>query len=109
MSRFLAILNGAADDESKGGLSDDQQSEFLAAWGAWAQAHESALVDPGAPLFRKKVVTRAGVEDFVDAKVAYAIVEAGSHDEAVRILSAHPHLTLGEGNSSEVLECPPLG
>ncbi|WP_269304244.1 hypothetical protein [Aeromicrobium sp. HA] len=109
MSRFLAILDGAADDESKNELSDDQQAEFLAAWGAWAQVHESALVDPGAPLFRKKVVTKAGVEDFTDAKVAYAIVEAGSHDEAARILAAHPHLTLSAGNTIEVLECPPLG
>ncbi|OUZ12512.1 hypothetical protein BHE97_02065 [Aeromicrobium sp. PE09-221] len=108
MSRFLAILNGAADDESMSEFSDDQQAGFMAAWAAWAQANESALVDPGAPLFRKKMVTQAGVEDFTDSKVAYAIVEAGSHDEAARIFSAHPHLTLDEGNAIEVLECPPL-
>jgi hypothetical protein len=106
MGRFLAIYNGAADDEAKSDLSEEQQAEFMAAWGAWAQKHESALADPGAPLFRKKVVTSQGVEDVTDSKVAYSIVEAGSHDEAVRIVSEHPHLSLIEGNSIEVLECP---
>lgn len=106
MARYLAICNGAADDASKDDLSEDQQAEFMAAWGAWAKENESALVDPGSPLFRKKVVTSQGVEDFTDAKVAYSVLEADSHDEAVRIVSAHPHLSLMEGNSIEVLECP---
>ena len=106
MSKFLAIYNGAADDASKNELSEAQQREFMQAWGAWAQANQNALIDPGAPLYMKKVVTSQGVEDFTDAKVAYAIVEAGSHDEAVRILSEHPHLSLMRGNSIEVLECP---
>jgi len=70
------------------------------------EGHEDALIDPGSPLFMKKVVTSQGVEDFTDAKVGYAIVQADSHDEAVRIFSAHPHLWLIEGNSIEVLECP---
>lgn len=106
MGRYLAIYNGAADDASTEQLSDDQQGEFLRAWAAWAQAHQDALVDPGAPLYRKKVLTANGVEGFVDAKVGYAIVAADSHDEAVRIFSEHPHLSLREGNSIEVLQCP---
>ena len=105
MSRFLAIYNGAADDAAKSGLGEEQQAEFLRAWAVWAQASGDALVDPGAPLYMKKVLTRDGVEDFTDAKVAYAIVEAASHDEAVRLFSDHPHLSLCEGNSIEVLQC----
>ena len=108
MGRFLAIYNGAADDESKRGLGEEQQAEFLRAWAAWAQASGDALVDPGAPLYMKKVLTRDGVEDFTDAKVGYAIVEAVSHDEAVRIFSEHPHLSLNAGNSIEVLQCPSM-
>jgi len=73
--------------------------------GGVGAANQNALIDPGAPLYTKKVVTSQGVEEFTDAKVAYAIVEAGSHDEAVRILSEHPHLSLMRGNSIEVLEC----
>ncbi|MGC4868929.1 hypothetical protein ACLQ3B_26215 [Micromonospora sp. DT53] len=54
----------------------------------------------------KKLLTAGGVEDVTDALIAYAIVEAGSHDEAVRIFSGRPHLRLFAGNSTAVLECP---
>jgi hypothetical protein len=78
----------------------------MGAWASWAQVHEQALVDPGAPLFMKKVVTANEVEDFTDSKVGFAIVEASTHDEAASIFSEHPHLGLVVGNSIEVLECP---
>ncbi|KAB1114740.1 hypothetical protein [Micromonospora aurantiaca (nom. illeg.)] len=107
MGRFLALFNGAADEAGKADLTEQQQTDFMNAWAAWAQANESALVDPGAPLYGKKLVTARGVEDFTDNLVAYAIVEAYSHDEAVRIFSGHPHLGLFAGNSIAVLECPP--
>jgi len=108
MTRFLAIYNGAADELDKRELSEEQQSEFMSAWAAWAQAHQRSLVDPGAPLYMKKLVTAHGVEDFTDSKTGYAIVGAGSQDEAVRIFAEHPHLRLISGNSIEVLECPPV-
>ncbi len=107
MGRFLALFNGAADEAGKAALSEQQQTEFLHAWASWAQANERALVDPGAPLFAKKLVTAQGVEDFTDGMTGYTIVEADSHDEAVRIFSGHPHLGLFTGNSIAVLECPP--
>jgi hypothetical protein len=105
MGRYLAIYHGAADDTARG-LSAEQERAFMHAWGAWAQAHQDALVDAGSPLYRKKTVTAHGVEDFTDSKTAYAIVEAASHDDAVRIFAEHPHLALMQGNSIEVLECP---
>jgi hypothetical protein len=95
-----------ASAAEKSELSEQQQSQFMDAWGAWARTHQSALLDPGAPLYLKKRVTARGVEDFTDAKVAYCIVEAASFDEAVRVLAEHPHVTLMEGNSVDVLECP---
>jgi hypothetical protein len=108
MGRFLAIFNGAADEVSKAELTEQQQSEFMNAWASWAQDNERALVDPGAPLNAKKLVTAQGVENFTDAMTGYTIVEADSHDEAVQIFSEHPHLKLFAGNSIAVLECPPL-
>ncbi|HUR76039.1 MAG TPA: hypothetical protein VMZ00_17275 [Sporichthya sp.] len=50
----------------------------------------------------------ARCEDFTDAKVGYAIVDAESHDAAVEMFSDHPHLGLIAGNSIEVLECPAI-
>jgi hypothetical protein len=43
---------------------------------------------------------------FEDSKTAYAIVNAASHDQAVQLFAAHPHLGLLQGNSIEILECP---
>lgn len=108
MGKFLAILNGAADENDRAELTEEQQAEFMTAWAAWANTHAGSLIDPGAPLFRKKRVSARGVEDFVDAKVAYAVAEAETHDAAVRIFSDHPHLRLVAGNSIEVIECPAI-
>ncbi|MEU7755256.1 hypothetical protein, partial [Micromonospora sp. NPDC049171] len=103
---LFALFNGAAGEADRVDLSDQRQAEFRHAWAAWAQANEKAIVDPGAPLNAKKLVTARGVEDFTDALTAYTIVEAASHDEAVQIFSGHPHLGLLAGNSIAVLECP---
>lgn len=108
MVNFLAIFNGAADEASKGELTEQQRSEFMNAWASWALANEHAVVDPGAPLNAKKMVTAQEVEDFIDSKTGYTVVRADSHDDAVQIFSEHPHLRLFPGNSIEVLECPPL-
>ncbi|MEU7946443.1 hypothetical protein AB0C50_17340 [Micromonospora taraxaci] len=107
MGRFLALFHGAADEAGKTDLTEQQQTEFINAWASWAQANEKAIVDPGAPLNAKKLVTAQGVEDVTDSLTGYTIVEAGSHDEAVQIFSGHPHLGLFVGNSIAVLECPP--
>ena len=106
MTRFLAIYHGAADQVAKAQLSEERQAEFMSAWATWAQTHQRALVDPGAPLHLKKLVTAHGVEDFIDSKTGYAIVEANSPDAAVQMFAEHPHLQLHRGNSIEVLECP---
>ena len=108
MGKFLAIFNGAADDADKAQFTEQQQTEFMTAWAAWAQANQRALVDPGAPLNRKKRLTGRAAEDFTDSKTGYAIVEAESHAAAVQIFSDHPHLGLVPENSIEVLECPPI-
>jgi hypothetical protein len=108
VGRFLAIFNGAADDAAKAEFTERQQVELMAAWAAWAQSNQRFLVDPGAPLYRKKLVTEGGVEDFTDAKTGYAIVEADSHEAATHIFSTHPHLGLSSGNSIELLECPTI-
>jgi hypothetical protein len=107
MGRFLALFHGAADEVGKAELTERQQADFIHAWAAWAQANEKALIDPGAPVNAKKLVTAHLVEDVTDTMTGYTIVEADSHDEAVQIFSGHPHLGLFAGNSIVVLECPP--
>ena len=106
MGTYLGIFNGAASEEQKQAISPEQQQAFMEAWSAWARTQEGALVDLGAPLFRKRVVTSDCDAEFADAGTAYAVVKADSHDAAVAIFAAHPHLTLDPGNSIEVIQCP---
>ena len=106
MGIFLGILNGGADLATAPELSEAQQAEFMAAWARWAGEAGEALVDSGRPLYRKQRVTSQGVEPFEDAKVAYMLLSAPSHEAAVDIVRGHPHLTLFQGNSIDVIECP---
>ena len=106
MVKYLAIFNGAATEEARESITPEDSSAFVERWGAWAGALGAALVDPGAPLYRKVRLTADTAEPFEDAKTAYAIVEATSHEQAVEMFSTHPHLDLAAGNSIEVIECP---
>jgi hypothetical protein len=108
VTRFLAIYNGTATDEQRQALSAEEQQAFMAAWAQWAQHHAGAIVDPGSPLFRKRLVTSTGWTELDDAKTGYTIIEAASHGDAVDVFSSHPHLRLAAGNSIEVLECPSI-
>ena len=108
MTIFLGILNGSAYSATSPELTEEQQAEFMAEWARWATEAGSALVDPGRPLFRKRRVTAQGVESIEDLRVAYMLVSATSHDAAVDIVRAHPHLSLAPGNSIDVIECPDL-
>jgi len=106
MAEFLAILNGAATDEARESITPADSSAFVERWNLWAGELGDALVDPGSPLYRKVRLTAGAAEQFEDSKVAYALVDADSHDQAVEMFATHPHLELIPGNSIEIIECP---
>jgi len=106
MGRYLAILHGAATEQARQELTAEDSDAFVARWAAWAGELGESLVDPGAPLYRKVLLSADGAAAFEDSKVAYAIVEAATHDHAVEMFASHPHLDLGAGNSIEIIECP---
>ena len=108
VTTYLGILNGSAESSTAPELTEEHQGEFMTAWARWAQEAGPALVDPGRPLFRKRRVTAHSVELLEDARVAYMIISAASHDAAVGVVRGHPHLTLAPGNSIDLLECPEL-
>ena len=106
MGRYLAIFIGAAADGARQNLTAEDSSAFVERWATWAGSAGDALVDPGAPLYRKVRLDADTAVAFEDAKIAYAIVEAASHDQAVQMFATHPHLDLAPGNSIEIIECP---
>lgn len=68
MGRYLAIHHGAAGDDETQEITPARQQAFLEAWGTWAGNCSAALVDPGAPLLRTRVVTRGGDVEVTDTK-----------------------------------------
>lgn len=106
MTKYLAIFNGAASNQERASVTPEESNAFIARWGTWAKEIGDALIDPGAPLYRKVRLTADATEPFEDSKVAYAIVDAASHDDAVDMFAPHPHLGLMPGNSIEIIECP---
>lgn len=106
MGKYLAIFHGAATKEQRQDLSTEDSQRFVERWAGWAGQLGRALIDPGAPLFRKVRLTADTAAAFEDSKTGYAIVQAESQEEAVRMFATHPHLDLTSGNSIEVIECP---
>lgn len=110
MKRFLAVCIGskAATDkfmQLDAATRDARQAEGMQAWGDWATKNAKSIVDNGSPLGKTKRVAPEGVEDIRNAMAAWLVVQAESHDAAVKLFENHPHFTLFPGDSVEVMEC----
>lgn len=76
-------------------------------WRTWMSDHAKVFVDKGAGVGKTKRVTAQGTSDTRNEIMLYAIVEAESHEAAVRIFGGHPHLQIPQ-SSIEVMEIHPL-
>lgn len=115
MKKFLAVYLGeptgkkvadfkALDEETR----KERESAGMAAWGQWVQKHAHAIVDPGSPLGKTKLVNRAGISDTKNLLAAYVVVQAESHEAAAKMFEGHPHFTIFPGESVEIMELLPL-
>ena len=115
MKRFMAIYIGSAtaaqkEDLFKGDPKQlaEMQARGMAAWGDWATRNATKIVDHGAPLGRTKRVSSSGISDTTNLLVAYAIVQADSHEEAARLFDGHPHFAVFPGEAVEIMEILPM-
>jgi hypothetical protein len=115
MKKFLAVYIGTAAARGKGGWESmseakrqEKQKAGTLAWGQWVETHKAAIVDTGAPLGKTKRISGQGIADIKNAMVAYAIVQADSHQAAARLFEKHPHFMIFPGDSVEVMECLPI-
>jgi hypothetical protein len=102
-SQKMAAWNALSDAERKA-----QQQEGIAAWKAWAQKHQAAIVAMGGPLGKTKKVSPSGIEDISNAMSAFTVVRAESQEEAAKIFVNHPHFTIFPGDSIEVMLILPI-
>ena len=80
----------------------------IAAWKAWVEKHQGALVAMGGPLGKTKKVTEKGIADVSNEMGAFTIVRAASHEAAAKMFEGHPHFSIFPGESVEVMPVLPI-
>lgn len=115
MKKFVAIYTGSADARRRSDWDDldaatrkQREESGIQAWMDWGTRHAAAIVDQGGPLGRTKRASRDGIADTRNGMTGYVIVQAESHDAAVRMFENHPHFTIFPGDSVEVMEILPI-
>jgi hypothetical protein len=85
-----------------------KEREGMAAWKAWVEKHQGAIVGMGGPLGKTKRVTERGAEDTSNQMAAFTIVRADSHEAAARLFEGHPHFAIFPGDSVEIMPVLPI-
>ena len=112
---YLAVfLGGKTSPQMKAWteLPEEQrrakEQEGIAAWKAWMEKHQAAIVGMGGPLGKTKRITQSGIEDTSNAMGAYVVVRADSHEAAARLFEKHPHFMIFPGEAVEVMPVLPI-
>jgi len=105
--RSDAALSGVSASEMFAKSTPEQMQAGMAVWRAWHEKCGKAIVDLGAPLDRPTTVAAAdGPGTAGKSSISgYSMLQAGSMEEAVRLIQGHPHFHTPGGASVEILEC----
>jgi hypothetical protein len=80
----------------------------MEAWMKWMDKNKKSIVDGGAPLGKTKRVDAKGASDIKNEVGGYSIVQARSHNDAVKMFGKeHPHLHMANA-WIEVVEILPI-
>lgn len=85
-----------------------KEREGMAAWTAWVEKHQGAIVAMGGPLGKTKKVTERGIGDVSNELAAFTVVRAESHEAAAKLFETHPHFTIFPGEAVEVMPVLPI-
>lgn len=85
-----------------------KEREGVAAWKAWLEKHEGAIVSLGGPLGKTKRVTQKGIEDASNQLGAFTVVRAESHEAAAKLFENHPHFMIFPGDAVEIMPVMPI-
>jgi len=85
-----------------------KEEKGKAAWKAWVDKHQGAIVAMGGPLGKTKRVSKQGLADVRNAMGAFTVVRAASHDAAAKMFEGHPHFTIFPGEAVEVMPILPI-
>ena len=85
-----------------------REQQGMAAWHAWVEKYQAALVEIGGPLGKTKRVDSSGVTDISNEMGAFAVVRAGSLEAAANLFENHPHFTIFPGERIEIMPVLPI-
>ena len=85
-----------------------KQQQGMAAWKAWVERHQDAIVGMGGALGKTKKVSANGVQEISNDLTAYTIVRADSHEAAAKLFEGHPHFAIFPGDRVEVMPVLPI-
>jgi len=85
-----------------------KEREGMAAWKAWVEKHQAAIVAMGGPLGRTKRATQRGIEDTSNHMAAFTVVRADSHAAAAALFENHPHFAIFPGDAVEIMPVLPI-
>jgi hypothetical protein len=102
-STKFAAWNALSEAERKA-----KEKEGMAAWKAWVEKHQAALVSMGGPLGKTKKVGSGGVADISNEMGAFTVVRASSHEAAAKMFENHPHFAIFPGEAVEIMPVLPI-
>ena len=112
---FLAVFLGSktgAKWAAWNALSESERKareiRGMAAWKAWVEKHQAAIVTLGGPLGKTKRVTQPGIEDISNQLAAFTVVRADSHEAAAKLFERHPHFAIFPGDGVEIMPVLPI-
>lgn len=85
-----------------------KEQQGMAAWKAWVERHQAALVAMGGPLGKTKKVDAGGMADIANEMGAFTVVRAASHEEAAKMFENHPHFAIFPGERVEIMPVLPI-
>jgi hypothetical protein len=85
-----------------------KERDGIAAWKAWVEKYQGAIVAMGGPLGKTKKITQRGIEDISNDMGAFTVVRAESNEAAAKLFENHPHFTIFPGEAVEVMPVLPI-
>jgi hypothetical protein len=113
---YLAVFLGGGTNSAKRVAWDAlpeaernaKMQQGMAAWKAWIDKHQSAIVQMGGPLGKTRKVDSRGVAEVTNLLTAFTVVRAASHEAAAKMFEGHPHFSIFPGEAIEIMPVLPI-
>lgn len=108
MPRFLAVYTIKPEDVARFRALPKSEQDAIDAvgvkqWAEWEKSNAAAIIDPGVMVGKTKRVTRDEIADATNPFCGYIIIEARTIEDAARLFTNHPHITVFPGDGIDIM------